>query len=274
MAKLVLNKPPIEPPLLVICGPAGAGKTTLGAMFPKPVFIQAERVDSVFDDWEESLIPDVFPRIPSASVEYKTAPVSTLLSQIYQLCDDEHDYQTLVIDSISAMHRLIEQQLCCVYGVENVAEASGGYGKYVYELQKIWMDIIGALQELRDTREMTIVGLAHIDAKQLKARPDGDPVVAWVLQMHEKSAEVWTTAASGVLAIKLDEFIKGAEKDRQGKLTRAGRVVMSGQRHLVTDPSTMGYGMLCKNRFGLPATIKLPVETNPLIPLIPFYQEP
>ena len=40
-------------PSFILWGPPGVGKTTLAAMFPSPVFIQAEDGTSVFDSWDE-----------------------------------------------------------------------------------------------------------------------------------------------------------------------------------------------------------------------------
>ena len=50
-----LTKPLSKPPQITIVAAPGAGKTSLGALFPNPVFIQAEEGMSVFETWPEEL---------------------------------------------------------------------------------------------------------------------------------------------------------------------------------------------------------------------------
>lgn len=269
---LKTSKPPMTPPMILIAGAEGAGKTTLAAQFPSPVFIQAETVSDTFDNWEEADCPDVLDPLLPSTIKNPEGVMNSLMSQIDSLIDEPHDFKTLVLDSVSTLHKMLEIQLCNMYGVSNVAEAAGGYGKYAFELQKLHMEVIEGLKELRTARGMTIIALSHLEIQQLKQRPDGDPVVAFGLDMEKKSAAVWRQQFSAVLAIRMDEYIKGAERDRKGTLTRAGRAVMSGDRFLVTDSSTVGYGFLCKNRFDLEAQIRLRPDENPLLDLIPYFQ--
>lgn len=268
---LKVSKPPMTAPMIVIAGAEGAGKTTLAAQFPNPVFIQAETVSDTFDNWDEADCPDVLEPLRPSTIREPEAPMNSLMGQIDSLIDEEHDYKTCVIDSASTLHKMLEIQLCNMYGVTNVAEAAGGYGKYAFELQKMHMEVIEGLKELRNVRNMSIVVLCHLEIQQLKQRPDGDPVVAFGLDMEKKSAAVWRQQFSSVMAIRMDEYIKGAERDRKGAITRSGRAVMSGDRYLVTDSSTVGYGFLCKNRWDLEAQIRLHADSNPLLDLIPYY---
>lgn len=268
---LKVSKPPIVAPIITLSGQEGSGKTSLAAMFPSPVFMQVERVSDVFDEFDEADVPDVMEPIPTASAKNKEATTVAVENQVLDLIEEEHKYRTLVVDSVSALNTMFEQQLCVRDGVTNVQDSCGGYGKCWDELAKMHLAFIKLCIELRDARDMTVIFLSHLSANKVKNRPDTDPVLAFGLAMEEKSAAMYRQLSSASLSIRLDEFVKGVERDKKGRVTRMGKPVLSGDRFIVTDVSTMGYGLLCKNRWNLPAQIKLPVDTNPLTALIPYF---
>ena len=51
------------------------------------------------------------PEVPSASLQRKTKPSEIILAQLRELVTAEHDFKTVVIDSITAMDRLFEQEV-------------------------------------------------------------------------------------------------------------------------------------------------------------------
>ena len=60
-------KPKSKPPMITIVGTPGAGKTTLGAMFPNALLVMSEDGASVFESWDDDAKPSVLPRLPKAS---------------------------------------------------------------------------------------------------------------------------------------------------------------------------------------------------------------
>lgn len=269
---LKTSKPKAEAPIIVLCAQEGAGKTSLAATFPKPIFIQAEAVTDVFDDWHPDDVPDVMDPLPMATAKKPNLTTDTLTNQILDLIEEDHEYETLVIDSISVLQQKLEHELCMKYGVTNVAECAGGYGKGYIELAANVLKFMELLKELRNERDMGILLLSHLEVQTLRNRPDSEAVITYALAMDKKPAAVYRQNASAVLSIRMDEFVQGTVKDKRGNVTKAGRVIMSGDRFLVTDASTNGFGLLCKNRWNLPAQIKLPAEENPLLDLIPYYK--
>ena len=47
---MMYTKPKPQPPVITIVGMPGGGKTTLGGLFPDPVFIQAENSETIFEE--------------------------------------------------------------------------------------------------------------------------------------------------------------------------------------------------------------------------------
>ena len=113
-----ISKPLDRALIATIVGDAGLGKTSLAATFPKPVFI---RVEDGLQSITESLRPDAFPVI---------GKVEDLWEQLKTLIGEKHDYQTVVIDSVTVLDRLFVD-----YVVDNdpknpksINQAMGGYG--------------------------------------------------------------------------------------------------------------------------------------------------
>ena len=113
-----ISKPTDRPVIVTICGDSGVGKTSLAATFPKPIVIRAE------DGLQAIPVasrPDAFPLIQSAD---------ELWEQLKALIGEKHDYQTLVVDSVTALERLfithvIETDPKKPKGIQ---QAHGGYG--------------------------------------------------------------------------------------------------------------------------------------------------
>jgi KaiC/GvpD/RAD55 family RecA-like ATPase len=88
------GKPADRAVMVTLCGDSGMGKTSLAATFPKPIFIRAEDGMQAIP---ASKRPNALPLIAS---------VEQLWEQLNALIHEEHDYQTVVIDSVTALERL------------------------------------------------------------------------------------------------------------------------------------------------------------------------
>lgn len=271
MSLSLIQKPQPVAPIITFVGTPGVGKTTLAALFPKPVFIQAEEITGVFDDWADETKPDSFPVLKRADAKRKTSTKEDLLSQLRALITEEHDYKTLVIDSITSMHSLFEHEVCENYGVDNVGAAAGGYNKGYLVVAEMHAEIINACKHLRSSKGMSIVYLAHAGIKKMKNRPDSDEYTVYTLDMHEASISGYINLSDAVIYIRNEEFVKGAETDKKGQVTKFGKVVQTGQRVLVTSgDGRVGY-VNAKNRFNLEPEISFDKGENPLLSEIKYY---
>ena len=93
------STPEDRPVIATITGDAGVGKTRLAATFPNPIFVRAE-------DGMQSIPKEERP---------KALPIITKVDQLWEqltaIVQDKHDYQTMVIDSVTALERLFVQHV-------------------------------------------------------------------------------------------------------------------------------------------------------------------
>lgn len=267
-----LTKPLSKPPQITIVAAPGAGKTTLGALFPNPIFIQAEEGMSVFETWAEELRPVIFPALPRSNKKEKISTKDALLDQLRSLAQQEHDFKTLVIDSVTSLHSLFEHEVCEDYEVDNVADAAGGFHKGYLVVKEMHSEIKTACDYLRNKKGMTVIFLAHSGVQKIKNRPDAEEYSVYSLDMHKDSVPVYVNLVDAVLYLRQEEFVKGGATDKKGITKKLGKVVQTGDRILVTSgDGRIGY-VNAKNRYDLDSEIPMPIGANPLLDLIPYFK--
>jgi hypothetical protein len=175
-----LSKPDGNRPVIcTIFGEAGMGKTTLAAMFPKPVFIRTE-------DGTQSLVGNdnvaLFPVARSSD---------EVLDQIESLATEDHDFQTLVVDSITQLATLIEGEIVDADPkAKSINQAGGGYGagyNAAADKHRTVRDWAGALAY---DRGMNVVFIGHADTETLDL-PDADPYARYTV-----TPTTWILSAS------------------------------------------------------------------------------
>ena len=267
-----LTKPLSKPPQITIVAAPGAGKTSLGALFPNPIFIQAEEGMSVFETWAEELRPVIFPALPRSNKKEKISTKDALLDQLRSLAQQDHDFKTLVIDSVTSLHSLFEHEVCEDYEVDNVADAAGGFHKGYLVVKEMHSEIKTACDYLRNKKGMTVIFLAHSGVQKMKNRPDAEEYSVYSLDMHKDSIPVYVNLVDAVLYLRQEEFVKGGATDKKGITTKLGKVVQTGDRILVTSgDGRIGY-VNAKNRYDLDSEIPMPIGANPLLDLIPYFK--
>jgi len=266
-----LTKPLTKPPQITLVGTPGVGKSTLGALFPNPIVVQAEDGSSVYDSWPEEEKPTVFPALPRSDAKNKISTKAALLDQLRALATQEHGYKTLVIDSVTSLHSLFEHEVSDFYGVDNVADAAGGFHKGYLVVKEYHQEIKTACDYLRDKKGMAIVFLAHTSVEKIKNRPDSEEYSVYGLDMHKASSPVYINLVDAVMYLRQEEFIKGGATDRKGNVTKLGKIVQTGDRILVTSgDGRQGY-VAAKSRYAMDSEVPVPIGENPLLSLIPFF---
>jgi hypothetical protein len=140
------------PPRLVLYGTEGIGKSTFASEAPKPIFVQTE-------DGLAEIECDKFPL--ARTFEEVQAALTALHAE-------DHDYQTVVIDSLDWLERLIWDLLCRQHNVSSIEKVDGGYAKGYTHALTYWRQVIDALNRLRGERGMAVVCIAHAKVEKFE----------------------------------------------------------------------------------------------------------
>ena len=134
-----------KPPRIMLYGVEGIGKSTFAACAPNPIFLPTE---------------DGIGQIDCASVPLiKT--FQEMLNTLESLRQDTQGFQTVVIDSLDWLERLVWKATCKRFNVLNIEKVDGGYHKGYMHCLDEWNKFIAALTILRDTHDLLIVLIAH-----------------------------------------------------------------------------------------------------------------
>ena len=264
-----------QAPVITIVGFAGSGKSTMAGMFPNPIFVQAENATSVFETWAEDAQPAFFPQLPQPNAKRNIKTSDELFAQLRELMIEEHPFKTVVFDTITALNLLFEQEVVEFddKGASNIGEAAGGYNKGYLVVAGIHAKLRAACEHLRK-RGISVVFLAHTGVVKMKNRPDvGTDYTAFSLDMAAESRKLYVSNSDAVLYLKAREYVSGGEENKKGQTTKFARITNTGERVLITSSDgTIGY-IDAKNRYNLPDEIEVNKGENPLLPLIPFYNQ-
>lgn len=246
-----IEKPQDRPVIATITGDAGLGKTSLAATFPNPIFIRAE--DGLQAVPLESR-PDAFPVITSSEDVWE---------QLAALIKEDHEYKTLVIDSITQLDTLFVNHIVETdpKKPKSITQALGGYGAGFQMLSSLHGRVRKAAGILNERKDMNIVFIAHAETETIEL-PDQDPYTRYNIRMQKKSVSHYIDNCDLVGFLKLETFTQG---DGERK-----KAVSDGTRLLVTYATAAN---ISKNRFGITEDIIVTPNVNPLIQYIPLLGE-
>lgn len=229
------------PPRICIYGGHGIGKSTLASQFPKPIFISTE-------DGLDSLDVVSFPRANT---------VTDVVESIKTLIKEDHEYKTVVIDSVDW---LVEPLI--VQNVESSHEAKDlAYGKGQMLVAEEFREILQGLDVLRTKRNMNVVLIAHSAVIRFED-PRTEPYDRYQPKLPNRCnallmewADVLAFAAFKVIIRKADTGFNNTKN----------RGVTTGERllHFVENPA-----YAAKNRYACPDEVEMTIENvAKLIPI-------
>jgi len=241
------SKPADRPLIATITGDAGIGKTRLAATFPDAVFIRSEDgMQSIPADDR----PDALPML---------AGPDDLWEQLTALVNEDHEYKTLVIDSVTALERMFIQ-----YVIDNdpkkpksINQALGGYGAGLAAVSAMHQRVRKAAGILNAKRGMHVVFIAHADTVTVEP-PDQDPYTRYDLRLGKRSVAPYTDDVDLVGYLKLETHTMG---DGERK-----KAVSDGTRILTTYTTASN---VSKNRYHITDDLEVAEGANPLTDYVP-----
>jgi len=232
----IIQKQPKKPPRILIYTIPGWGKSTLAASMPKPVFLDIEDGLSGLKNAES------FP-IPKSYDEFE--------KYLRMLIEEDHEYKTVVIDTLSSLEKLIFEKVCSNGNKPSIE--SYGYGKgYVYAMA-YWNKTIDGLNRLRQ-KGIASVLLAHSEIKAVN-----DPIIdtydKYILSLHKHSSALVTRWADNVFFGTYKTIVTS-----QGEgFSKVSKGIGQGDRVIYTEERP---AFLAKSRMGLPFEINIPKENG------------
>ena len=186
----------------MLYGVHGIGKSTWGAQAEYPVFIQTE----------DGLGEIECARFPLAE-DY-----SQVIEALSELYSEEHDYRTVVIDTLDWLERLIWADVCRRRGMECIEDI--GYGKgYVFALTH-WREVLEGLTALRNDRGMMVILIAHSQIEKFQS-PTADTYDRYSPRLHKHASAMVQEWADEVLFATYKVQTKQVDEGFDRKRTRA-----------------------------------------------------
>ena len=234
--------PPRDPIIVTICGSPGTGKTSLAATFPNPFLIQTQG---------ETIPRDIADGDAPESIGV-TESVETLFRQLIALAQDDHQYQTVIIDSVTGLESLfVEEVMKSDPKAKSIQTCMGGYGAGRDAVAVLHARVRKAAEFLKK-RGMNVVFIAHSDITRIDP-PDSEGYTQYSLRLHSKSMAAYVDSVDVVGFIKQETALVGEDKKK--------RAISGGDRVLVTSLTPTA---ITKNRLGITEDLPLEQGINPL----------
>lgn len=226
-----------SPPRIVTYGRHGIGKSSFGASAPSPIFIPTE---------------DGLNGIKTKSFKLcKT--YDEVMGCIEHLYESDHEFQTVVLDSLDWLESLAHAHVC-----ENVPHEKGkkiesiedyGFGKGYIHAASYIKTVLEGLDALRDKKNMAIILTAHAQVTRFDD-PMSTPYDQYRIKLHKNAAALVEEWADAVLFATIDTFTKEDETGFNKTRTRA-----FGDERVLKTSVHPAYA--AKNRYGLPPSIPM-----------------
>jgi len=231
-------------PSIVIYGTPKVGKSTWAANAPSPIFIDLERGSYSLD----------VARIDKSDIN-SFKDVMAILRELYS---EEHDYKTVVIDSIDWLERMIFDDIAKEHNARSIDDsrvANLGFGKG-YTLANAEMGkLTKALDALRIDKGITVILICHAIVETLTL-PGVDAYNHYQLKLHKKNIGLFQEWAQCILFAKQKMVVTQTDSGFNKKLGKG-----HAGEHMIYTKESGAY--LAGNRFGLPE--ELPLSWNAFI---------
>jgi hypothetical protein len=221
------------PDRVLLHGIPGVGKSTFGSGFPNPVFAETDREGSA--------------RIDTSRTQIETW--QDMNDLVEDLIESEHDYKTLVVDTLDALEGMLWSFMCERDKKDSIE--SYGYGKGYVAAVEEWRLFISRLERLRNAKRMGIVFIAHTNLNKF-SNPEADDFDRYEMKLHKRAAALFSEWCDCILFARFEVLVAKDEKNGRARGVQTGNRVLHTVRSAAYD---------AKNRYGLPETIPLDYQS-------------
>jgi len=235
----------LRPLRIVLHGMPGAGKTTWASKMSNCVGILTE-------DGTGNL---AFPRFPVCE-SWDKEPTKDdkkvgVKQRMLELLKSDHNYKTLILDSLDWLERLFQSHVCKENGYKNIE--SPGYNRGHKECLAYWEEFRQLCDTLRKQKGMTICMIAHSDIREEKDT-EVENYHKVILKLQKGASALMTENADCIFYIT----------KKKGMVKNKNTVKVTQGDHVIYGEDTTSY--LAKNRYQLPKD--LPYEWEDIRKLI------
>jgi hypothetical protein len=244
LSKLKKGKVP-APPLMVVYGAPGIGKTAFG--------VGTTKANNYGEGKDNHILMNVdfrgadrlaCNRLFGAQVK----GLDDIKAGFRALAEQEHNFTWLCIDDLSTLERLFVDEVCKENGVDAIGKIEYGRG---YELAKAkWDTFFKMIKLLQETKKIGVVLIAHTNVEPLRD-PMSETYNRHDLQLDKRSKAIVKNAV---------ELIGFAHKKTMTKTEDSGfkkeKVAVGESERVLTIAPDIG-GFESKDRFRLPSEMSL-----------------
>ena len=241
------------PPWILLYAVEGWGKTTCATQLPKPLMIQCGETgyETLYGAGQVQEIDIALSENGGTGIE----SWSDLLAILDGVAEGDHDYKSVVLDSIAGAEHLCHRHVCnkCFNGNWGEGDKTGftafsrGFDISVTE----WEIMLNKFERI-SKRGLMVMLLGHVIVKPYQ-NPVGENFDRFIGNVHPKT---WGATFRRVDASLFGNFVIEAEKKR-GELKAKGK---GGDLRRVYCTRSDAYD--AKNRYGMPTAIDIPNDPS------------
>ncbi|MEM4359833.1 MAG: ATP-binding protein [Candidatus Bilamarchaeaceae archaeon] len=231
--------------MLVVYGPEGVGKSSWSAYAPGPVcFVCGKREHGIHTLKRAKLVPQ------SVKIGRDVQDWNDLLRCVDELIEGDHDFRTVVFDSLTVMEHLCFTDFCNEHF--NGDWSQSGFMSFMSgprsAAESYWPQLLDKCLSLR-SRGVNVIYTAHSLVKAVR-NPEGADYDRFVVSLTDPIWKKTAAVCDAVLFMK--HFTEVSKIDQEGKRMARAKALGGDQRVIMTEYDA-AYD--AKNRYGLPTCI-------------------
>lgn len=216
----------LTPPIIVIYGVDGIGKTTLAT----------EAEDAVYLHTRGENLPSGL-KTPKVRLN----DFRDIRDYLEDLLYDEHDFKWVILDALDGMEPLVWEEVCYEHNKKSMEEF--GFGKGYLFADEFWGEILDLLVKLKE-EGIGVIVLAH-PSIELFQSPITEPYNRYTIKIHKRANALIREAADIVAFMNHRVSVKEVEVTRGKKVSHA-----EGKARMIYLTGEAAWD--AKNRYSMP----------------------